>query len=397
MARSAWREVRTRLIFDYCKWEVQCEDQSVIADYALVLPESCWEDLVAWAEALSRETLTAEAELLQRPELWETLGLPRAIRSALASSENPSPGVARVMRFDFHATDDGWRISEVNSDVPAGFVEASGLNRLAAEYFADTQAPPDPTRACAEAIRELCGEGAMVPLVHATAYSDDRQVMEHLAREFRSLGLLPIPAAPGHIIWKDGSAQVKSRMGCGRASALVRFFPGEWLANLHGSTEWKRYFSGSKTPISNPGYSLLTQSKRFPLVWDWLKSPLPAWRRLLPQTRSPKDVSPPEEEEWVWKPVLGRVGSDVAIAGVTSRSDWKSLLRSARFRPGSWVAQKKFNVIPVETPAGLRFPTVGIFTVDGKGCGAYARASAQPLTDERAQDVALLLEGGTRR
>jgi hypothetical protein len=42
----------------------------------------------------------------------------------------PTPAAARVLRFDFHWTDQGWKISEVNSDVPGGYCEASDLPRL---------------------------------------------------------------------------------------------------------------------------------------------------------------------------------------------------------------------------------------------------------------------------
>ena len=41
----------------------------------------------------------------------------------------------RLMRFDFHPTENGWVLSEVNSDVPAGMAEGSVLSELAHRYF----------------------------------------------------------------------------------------------------------------------------------------------------------------------------------------------------------------------------------------------------------------------
>ncbi len=40
----------------------------------------------------------------------------------------------------------------------------------------------DPTDVYATAIRAAAGNDAMIALVHATAFSDDRQVMVHLER-----------------------------------------------------------------------------------------------------------------------------------------------------------------------------------------------------------------------
>jgi len=39
------------------------------------------------------------------------------------------------MRFDFHWTTEGFRISEVNADVPGGFSESSAFPALMAPSF----------------------------------------------------------------------------------------------------------------------------------------------------------------------------------------------------------------------------------------------------------------------
>ncbi len=49
---------------------------------ALVLPDNQWRQLATWAESLAHETLTAEEEILHRPELWKILAIPRASRRA---------------------------------------------------------------------------------------------------------------------------------------------------------------------------------------------------------------------------------------------------------------------------------------------------------------------------
>jgi len=65
--------------------------------------------LSSLAESLSRELALAERELLRRRDLQPELGLPKALLKQFARLDEPTPGVARVMRFDFHFTDEGWR------------------------------------------------------------------------------------------------------------------------------------------------------------------------------------------------------------------------------------------------------------------------------------------------
>ena len=63
------------------------------------------------AGARTRETISCRAGP------WRRLGL--------AAGSAGDPSVPRLMRFDLHPTDEGWRLSEVNSDVPGGLNESS--------------------------------------------------------------------------------------------------------------------------------------------------------------------------------------------------------------------------------------------------------------------------------
>ena len=65
---------------------------------------------------------------------------------------------------------------------------------------------------------------------------------------------------------------------------------------------------------------------------------------------------------------------------------------AVKVSPGSWVAQRRFKSVPVSTPLGPRHVCVGIYTVNGKAAGAYARISEKAVIDFEAADVALLLE-----
>jgi glutathionylspermidine synthase len=392
---SLFARLRRQAIFDCCKWDPQVEDIATLAPFPLVLRRGAWRELASLAEALAAETLAAEAELAHRPELHRELGLPLPIRRALrrAIRLGAARGAARVMRFDFHATPEGWRISEVNSDVPGGFNEASGFTRLMASHFPGTEPAGDPAGQLAEAIRAAVPPRATVALVHATAYTDDRQVMVYLAREIEARGMRPVLTGPDHLRWSDGRAGLASDSFTGPVDFLLRFFPAEWLPNLPRPCGWKHFFHGSETPASNPASALLTQSKRFPLVWDRLATGLPTWRRLLPETRDPRQVSW-RDEEWVLKPALGRVGDLIGVAGATEEREWKVIRKDVRRNPRMWVAQRRFTAVPLETAEGNVFPCVGVYTIDGRAAGAYGRAASRPRIDHLAQDVAVLTEGG---
>ncbi|MEN6577259.1 MAG: glutathionylspermidine synthase family protein, partial [Phycisphaerales bacterium] len=233
------------------------------------------------------------------------------------------------------------------------------------------------------------GTNAQVAFVHATAYTDDRQVMVFLAERFASEGLEPVLASPSDLLWDKGIA-VPS--GGGRAfDGIVRFFPAEWLPNIPRRHTWERFFHGGVTPQSNPGYSLIPQSKRFPLVWDRLATSLPTWRALLPQTCDPREVDWRSGEEWVLKPALGRVGESIGIRGVTVDKEWREIARNAMRDHRFWAAQRRFAAVPARAEGEDLYPCIGVFVVDGKACGLYGRASRVPLIDSRAQDIPILV------
>ena len=389
-------EVRRRAIFDCCKWDPQVEDISSLAPFPLLLDPCEWHRLKTWAEDLARETLDAEAELSERTDWHRRLGLGWRLRSVFqrVAAGGASPGAARVMRFDFHLTTDGWRISEANTDVPGGFNESSGFTELMACHYAAAEPLGDPAASYAEAILRATFPGAVVALVHATGYTDDRQVMSYLARHLEARSLRTRLVSPVHLRW-DVSHARRARVELDGLSELadlvVRFFPAEWLPNLRRSCAWQHFFFGTSTPLSNPATALVTQSKRFPLVWNALQSPLRTWHALLPETRDPREVPWRTSDDWILKPAFGRVGCSIGMRGVTAETDWRKISRRARWFPGRWVAQRRFEAVPLRTERGEFYPCIGVFTIDGRATGAYGRLATRPLIDWRAQDLAVLV------
>jgi glutathionylspermidine synthase len=382
--------LRRRAIFECCKWDPQVEDVSTVAPFPLLLKREAWDEIADLSERLAAEVAEAEEEMARRPGLHRELGLPRAVRRALKGipKHGAPPGIARVLRFDFHWTTEGWRISEANTDVPGGFNEASGFARLMAPLFPGSEPAGDPAGCLAGSIAAAVRPGGLVALVHATAYTDDRQVMIFLAREIESRGRRAVLAAPDHLHWRDGRAWI----GDEPLDAIIRFFPAEWLPNLPRSSGWKHFFRDGRTPVSNPASALLPQSKRFPLVWDRLETPLPTWRQFLPETRDPREVPWKKDGGWVLKPALGRVGDGIGLAGVTPEKEWKQIRRELRFGGRRWAAQRRFEAVPMKVAGESYYPCVGVYTIDGRAAGGYGRVAGRPIVNHLAQDVAVLVE-----
>ena len=386
---DAFQDMRRRLVLDSCKWDPQVGDVATISVFPLLLDRAHWQQLSHLTTLLAAELLAAERELLDRPDLHRRLGLPRGIRSVLSQAHKigATPAAARVMRFDFHWTPGGWRISEVNSDCPGGYSEASELPASMAAHYPDWQPAGNPGAAWADAIGASVSPGTPVALLAAAGFMEDQQVVAYLAKLLRQRGLTTHWALPQNLRWRAGQACLKARPDRGPVGAIVRFFQAEWL----NARTCSSIFVGGRTPVCNPGIAVLTESKRFPLVWDQLSMDLPTWRRLLPATVDPRDADWLRDDSWLVKSALCDCGDTVAMRSLLSDDQWRSAARAVRRSPGSWVAQKRFATCPLQSPAGTIYPCVGVYAVNGRPAGIYGRFSRSPLIDFAAVDVAVLI------
>jgi len=356
-----------------------------------VMKRRVWGQLTAWAEQLAAEAAEAEREISQRPALLRALGLPRALRAILGEDAPLSPTAARVIRFDFHFTTDGWRISEANSDVPGGVSEASHFTTIMAEFFPHLRLAGNPGDAWSDALAATAGPG-VVALLSATGYMEDCQVVSFLAERLRQHGCTAHLAKPEQICWHDGRAHLVAAWHKGPLDAIVRFYQAEWLTRLRREFEWKYFFRDGKTPIANPALAVISESKRFPLVWDDLKTALPTWRALLPETCSPRDAPWSCDDGWLVKTAMCNTGDTVSIRSLMQPKQWLQTRLKVSLSPANWIAQRRFESVPVSTQIGPRHVCVGVYTVNGSAAGAYARLSEKPLIDFAAVDVALLIE-----
>jgi glutathionylspermidine synthase len=391
LSDGAFDEVMRRCIFDCCKWDLQTDGVPTLCRFPLVVPDREWRTLAAAAEALAAEALAAEAEILANPQLLATLGLPRSLARALARSRVAAP-TPRYLRFDFHPTSEGYRITEGNLDVAGGLIESSGVTAIFGERYASLRAAGDPAARLVDSICAMLGPRRRVGLMHLTMYTEDRQVALYLARRFAAAGLEPRPFDPAQLRCRQ--EEVCARLGDDVAALdlVFRFFPAEWLPRLPRATRWPLLLDPRRVHLLNPISAVLTQSKRFPLLWDQLATPLPTWRAFLPETRSPTNVDW-EDADWVFKPALGHEGDRVIVSGVSDDADQRRFVAAVRRDPTGYVAQRRFVATPIATPDGLGYPAIGVFVVDGRAVGAYARLANRPLINDRSRDLVVLLQG----
>lgn len=386
-----YSDYRYEVIFSAYKWDPQVKDHNTVARHALIIDPDTARELYGHAQRLSAEVMAMEEALQNKPALLREMGFSGKTKKLLADIKGYSREKnVRLMRFDFHPTDKGWEISEVNSDVPGGLAEASILPKIAGQFFKDCCPGENVAEQLLHSFETKLEKGSRIAFVHATAYADDRQVMQFLSDYFAQNGFRTVFAAPEHIHWENKKASCIIEGAQGPVDGIVRFFPLEWFETLPRSCSRKGYFD-CDIPCCNHPTAMLTQSKRLPLIWDSLNTDIKSWRALLPETKEPKAIKK-GQEGWIYKPAFGRVGGGISIKGTMPEKERLKTEKAARRQKKLWIAQRMFNSIPVEAADGKKYHIcLGVFTVDGEAAGFYARLSETARIDENAQDIPVLI------
>lgn len=393
--KDKYDEYRLTLMFDCYKWDPQFSDYNTIAEYALVITRKEHEELEMLTEQLDRETRAAEIMLNNNLQLAKPLELPKKLKKEIIRMKNYQPDKhIRLMRYDFHPTTEGrWAVSEVNSDVPGGFAEASLMPAAALDLLKDSDyryiSFGD---ILVKAIAEKVVSNGRIMLVHCTSYSDDRQVMQFLGDRLKGEGFRVIYAAADHLNFKDNTAFSILDGNEGQIDAIIRFTPIEWLMDIKPK-RWQGYFDTTTVSCNHP-IAIFAQTKRFPLVWDVLEQQglsMSTWRELLPETLEVKNVK--GKEGYIFKPAYGRVGEKISIKEACREDEYRKIIADVRRHPQKYLAQKKFNSRPLSGEHGEEFHVcLGSYTVDGRHAGYYARISTSPRIDSNAADIPVLIE-----
>ena len=390
-----YNEYKLDVMLDCYKWDPQFCDNNTVAKYALVLSEKEHEELKLLTEKLIKETTEAENFLNKNLKYTKALEIPNKFRSDIKSMKNYNPDKhIRLMRFDFHPTlENKWAVSEVNSDVPGGFAEATLMNRKSLEYLSnENYYAISFGDFLADAIKKKVRQGGRIMLVHCTSYSDDRQVMQFLGDKLSGMGYEVIYAAADQLKFENGKAISILNNREGEVDGIIRFSPLEWVADMK-SKNWHGYFDTETVSCNHP-IAIFAQTKRFPFVWDLLESKgidLSTWRELLPETLEVNDKK--VDDKFIYKPVYGRVGENISIKEACKDDEYKKILEDVKRHPKKYLAQKKFNSRHLTNEDGEEFHVcIGSYGVENSHAGYYARISRSPRIDSYAADIPVLIE-----
>ena len=385
---DAMSRIERTLQVRHFKWDTQVGDQRVLSPQPLLISETEWNWICTQAEQAAQEISHIEQEVAGNKDLQTRIGLPHAFRNLLASQASCD---LRVLRFDFHPTEAGWIVSEVNSDVPGGFTEASHLPRLYEAHQAGLVRPTSPLHAWGKMMESELGK-AHVALLYAPGYLEDQQVALALSRELNDRELVPcLLQSPESLLWTDGHAHLRSNARI-RFAAVVRFYQAEWLSQLPRRAGWESLFRpNNSTTVVNPALSVISESKRLPLIFPFLTSTSAVCRALFASCLDPRDLSLGMQEKWVLKAAYANTGDHVYLGSEIHSSVWKKLLRVAQKHPEQWVVQERFETISLSSSLGSVKPCVGVFVIGGRAAGAYVRLSHTQITDAYALEAPLFI------
>ena len=389
-----YENYRIDAMFDCYKWDPQFLDSNTISKHALVLTKQEARSLARLTELLDQETRDAELFLNTHLSLAKKLRLPKKLLPELKRMKNYDPKRhIRLTRYDFHPTKEGeWAISEVNSDVPGGFAEASLLPKLALQYLNSNKVESiDFGSHLVKALSKKIKKNGTVFFVHCTSYSDDRQVMQYLGDQMEQRGYHALYGAIDHLRFQNQEAISILDGHQGKVDGIVRFTPLEWVKDIKPKT-WSGYFD-TKTPSCNHPIAIFAQTKRFPFVWEQLESyglSFSTWRKLLPNTIEVTKKVPPG---YLYKPAWGRVGEKISIQEACEEGEYQKILKEVKRHPKRYILQKQFSSQLLESPEGEWFHVcIGSYAVDGKHAGFYARMSRKLRIDSDAEDIPVLIE-----
>ncbi len=384
--------VRQEMALRHCKWDQQVGDQCTLAPFPLLMAASEWRRLCHWSRLLTQELLAAEGEICRSPALQNLLGVPRRVRRLIKYGGTATrPESVRVIRFDFHFTTDGWKISEANTDVPGGYSEASALPALMQQFGYAGLPAGDPAGSLVNALLAAARRPRVV-LLAAAGYLEDQQVVSYLAQRLAQRGAEARLCTINQLKFANNGIAILDDAGVWPADALIRFYQAEWLAGLPRRLRGKNFFRCPDSVLCNPFSAAASESKRFPLALAQLTANVPTWNLLLPESVNCRAANLGADGSWVLKLAYSNTGDAAAHPDWADARMWRKAVRAARRRPRQWVAQKRFITQTVATPLGPVYPCIGVFTINGVPAGIYGRISSGPLINYAALDVAVLID-----
>jgi hypothetical protein len=386
-----------------------------------------WDTFVQGSSRVSLHPLVLSAQLHRqavRTAEWVALAIETVGRIAQSDPEEERlyhfhPDVTRLARASRAAGDDAalmrldllldaslqWRVCEVNADCPGGHNEAHALPRLARrDGFPPGIAPGNVLGKLATRLRTLArrrdGSEGTVALIFATAYAEDLQVCAIIKKAIESQGGQAVLAPPTALKMAGGRLRASRVV----VDALYRFFPTEYMegqTNIGDIADAVE--SGTVRTLSSFSH-MFAQSKLSMARAHVHRRSLPAPLRAAVESGLAHTVDAGElreedllleREAWVLKRDLGRVGDEVFVGAVCEPEEWAKAVREiGRLRAGGepWIAQRFVPQATFATPWGRMLVTLGVYLLDGRFVGYFARVSPVSHVSHDALCVPVFVE-----
>ena len=392
---NKYYDYKLNAMFDCYKWDTQFYDNTTLSKYVLILSQKENEEIIKLTEELDKETRKAEEYLNQNIQIAKKLALPKQILKQVPNMKkyNKSQNI-RLSRYDFHPDiNNKWVVTEVNSDVPGGFAEASLLPELARNTLemSDLNYISFGEKMVSVINKKLNKKGTIM-MVHCTCFSDDRQVMQYMGDRLKKEGYNIIYGAADHINFKNKKAYSILENNNIEIDLIFRFTPLEWLIQMK-PRRWDGYFNTITQSCNHP-ISIYAQSKRFPFVWNYLEKAgieMKTWKSLLPETIEVKKLK--KQSNFIFKPIYGRVGEKISIKEACKGNEFEKILKDVKKHPKQYLAQKRFQSMPLKGENDTEYHIcIGSYTIEGMHAGYYARMNKYPRIDSFAEDIPVLIE-----
>ena len=121
---------------------------------------------------------------------------------------------------------------------------------------------------------------------------------------------------------------------------------------------------------------------------------LTTWKSLMPECREPFESHWKSSDDWIVKAAFSNTGDEIHVRELINAKTWRSVCKSVESHPERWVVQRRFETVPIISDLGPLYPCIGVYTINGRACGIYGRASTQPIVNYSAYDAAVLIAGG---
>lgn len=363
--------------------------------HPLVLSPALHRGAIEAATSVARLIGKVAARAHDDPAERQRYGLHEDVERLAAASFQAGDDAALV-RVDLLLGDDGvFRACEINADCPGGHNEATGLPILAQQ--AGFWQGLNPTALLDDLVERLAalaerpgapkglGGRGTVALLYATAYAEDLQVCALVQRALRARGVPAILCAPTAPKLRGGVLCV----GEVPVAVLYRYFPTEYMEGQRNLEMLATAVTSGALRTLSSFAQIYAQSKlAFARAWakktELTDAEQDVLARHTPETFELHEIPAAqlvaERAGWVLKRALGRVGDEVFVGSLMLPADWAALVESLGALCQSdetekWLAQRFIPQRAVRSPYGEQLVTLGVYLLDGRFAGYFARLS----------------------